>query len=156
MPGGGEWINTIGEGEQEKRKRAFAETLQSQEPTHWIWKGELEACTTGEACIISGILCKGPPGPVVLRVQIQCISLGLGEMTSLQESVIAWLTGNDMERNAWRGTGDQSLLETSYCRIQKYLPANLMHACIWDLAEMTKGCLASDFYHSCSFTWAQI
>lgn len=49
MPGGGEWINTIGEGEQEKRKRAFAETLQSQEPKHWIWKGELEACMTWEA-----------------------------------------------------------------------------------------------------------
>lgn len=85
MPGRGEWINTIGEGEQENRKRAFAvpraQTLDLERRVGSLhdWGG----------CIISGILWKGPPYLVVLQVQTQCIPLGLGEMTSFQESVIA-------------------------------------------------------------------
>lgn len=79
-------------------------------------------------CIISGIVCKGPLCLAVQQAQTQCISLGLGEMTSLQRSVIVWLAL--IQASAWRGTGDQSLLETCCCRIQKSLPANLIHSCI--------------------------
>jgi len=46
------------------------------------------------------------------------------------------------------------LLETPYCRRQKSLPANLTCASVWDTAEMTKVCLASDNYPSWSSTWA--
>lgn len=38
------------------------------------------------------------------------------------------------------------MLETPCCRRQRSLPNNLTCAWVWDIAEMTEGCLASGYY----------